>query len=361
MTTNEGLTVEGCRARQERLRTILAQRNLQAALFTDTRYVHYFCGHFTRPGHFSSALIVTDGPTILSAPSQVNDAAAEEVRTFTASKLATQVDGRRPLSFEPLRDQLAQYTALGCDWAVPEEIYAGRTHSIADELKTMRRAKDADEMTLIRRAIAGTEAAYARAREIIEPGVSEVRIYAEMLAAATEAVGEPLGEMGNDFQSGAGGGAPRMRPVEAGELMPLDVSVIVRGYSSDLCRTFSIDGTPTADQKEAHARLVAALQYVENTARSGGSCISMYNEINERLNGDRRWKFPHHLGHGIGMSPHEAPRLNPNWDDTFTPGDVFTAEPGLYGPSLKTGIRLEENYLVTEDGLEKLSHFPLEL
>lgn len=79
------------------------------------------------------------------------------------------------------------------------------------------------------------------------------------------------------------------------------------------------------------------------------------------LEGFEGWSFPHHLGHGIGLCPHEAPRLNPHWDDTFEVGDTFTAEPGLYHPSLKAGLRIEENFLVTENGVEKLSNFSTDL
>ena len=71
--------------------------------------------------------------------------------------------------------------------------------------------------------------------------------------------------------------------------------------------------------------------------------------------------FPHHLGHGFGLYPHETPHLNPNWNDTFEVGDVFTAEPGLYFEKLAAGIRLEQNYRVTETGIERLTDFPLEM
>ena len=73
--------------------------------------------------------------------------------------------------------------------------------------------------------------------------------------------------------------------------------------------------------------------------------------------------FFHHLGHGFGLFPHEAPHLNPaaGWDDVFEVGDTFTAEPGLYTPELNAGIRLEQNYLVTKGGVELLTHFPLGL
>ena len=73
------------------------------------------------------------------------------------------------------------------------------------------------------------------------------------------------------------------------------------------------------------------------------------------IDGRNGWRFTHHLGHGIGLAPHEAPRLNPHWDDIFQVGDVFTAEPGLYGVDLRAGVRIEQEYLVTEHGVERLS------
>ena len=78
---------------------------------------------------------------------------------------------------------------------------------------------------------------------------------------------------------------------------------------------------------------------------------------------DVRWpgSFFHHLGHGVGLSPHERPNLNPHWEQEFREGDFFTVEPGLYEAELRGGIRLEENYLVTADGVEKLTSFSLEL
>ena len=69
----------------------------------------------------------------------------------------------------------------------------------------------------------------------------------------------------------------------------------------------------------------------------------------------------HHLGHGVGLQPHEYPHLNPKWDDVLMEGEIFTAEPGQYSDELKAGIRLENDYLVTKDGVESLFKFPLEL
>jgi Xaa-Pro aminopeptidase len=88
----------------------------------------------------------------------------------------------------------------------------------------------------------------------------------------------------------------------------------------------------------------------------------VFHEVQQRLAEAPVGIFNHHLGHGIGLFPHEAPHLNPHWDETFEVGDVFTCEPGLYDEqALRAGIRLENDYLVTEDGVENLSPFPLEL
>ncbi len=103
---------------------------------------------------------------------------------------------------------------------------------------------------------------------------------------------------------------------------------------------------------------MAAQDYVAQTARPGTSCRQLYHQVKGMLDGQHGWNFRHHLGHGIGLAAHEAPRLNPHWDDTLQPGDVFTCEPGLYGPELRAGVRIEEDYLVTETGLERLSSFP---
>ncbi len=106
---------------------------------------------------------------------------------------------------------------------------------------------------------------------------------------------------------------------------------------------------------------MGVLAHVEKNVRPGYSCKALFNEAKAMLDDYAKDAFFHHLGHGIGLFPHEAPHLNSSWDDTFQEGEVFTAEPGLYTPGLKAGIRIEEDYLVTTNGVEKLTRFPTEL
>ena len=228
-------------------------------------------------------------------------------------------------------------------------------------LYKLRRRKDADELARIKKAIAGTEQMYARAREIIRPGLTEIEMFNELQAAAVREFGEMLTGTGNDYQCGSRGGPPRNnRPAEAGELYILDLGPAFRGYFADNCRTIAVTEASDA-QLEAWSHVMRVFEHVEASVKPGKSARELFNEAQEILDKAPVGVFNHHLGHGIGLFPHEAPHLNPNWDDTFEEGDVFTAEPGLYAPELKVGMRIENNYVVKSDGVERLTMFTMEL
>jgi Xaa-Pro dipeptidase len=365
VTSNPRLSLDRCRQRQARLRVILQAERLDAALITDPRHVHYLSGYW-RCGRVLSpvALLVRmDGGSTLAAPSASEAAlAADDVCLYEASLAGTIIDDPDAALFDLLRPRLSGLNALGLDrppsaWSLE----VAQLRPLSAEIRGLRRAKDPDEVAMLQVGIAGCDAAFARAKELKDADVTEVELYAAMLSAATVAVREPLTEFGNDFQCGALGSVPRDRRLEAGDTAILDVGVVYRGYSSDLCRTFVVGRQPNEAQIAAHARIMEAMRYVEEAVRPGVSCLAVYREVHAMLDGYRGCVFEHHLGHGIGLSAHEAPRLNPHWDDTFEVGDVFTAEPGLYGDNLRAGIRVENDYLVTATGLERLSHFPSDL
>jgi Xaa-Pro dipeptidase len=96
-------------------------------------------------------------------------------------------------------------------------------------------------------------------------------------------------------------------------------------------------------------------------ARPGARCRDIFAAVNEHYLARTGKPFPHHLGHGVGLQPHEFPHLNPRWDESLEEGDVFTAEPGLYGPELHGGIRIENQYVVTANGVTNLTPFPTAL
>ncbi len=156
-------------------------------------------------------------------------------------------------------------------------------------------------------------------------------------------------------------GPPRDRRAEDGELYILDLGPAYQGYFADNCRAVAVNHRPTDDQSRACTKISEVFTMIERSVKPGVRCREIFDAAQAILDEYRPGAFDHHLGHGIGLYPHEAPHLNPKWDDSFEVGDVFTAEPGLYGPELRAGIRLENDYLVTETGIELLSNFPLAL
>ena len=140
----------------------------------------------------------------------------------------------------------------------------------------------------------------------------------------------------------------------AGELYILDLGVGFRGYSSDNARTFAVSGERDAPQQRAWEALTAVFAQVESTVRPGVSCRGLYDRAVEML-GHRLQPLVvlgDHLGHGVGLAPQWSAVFESQLDQTFEAGDFFTVEPGLYHDELRYGMRLEQNYLVTEQGVE---------
>ena len=149
-----------------------------------------------------------------------------------------------------------------------------------------------------------------------------------------------------------------VRAMNAGELYILDAGPSLHGYHADNCRTFAVDGEPTAAQTAAWECIDAVFAALEAEIRPGRPAVEVYQIADAYFKQEGYAGMSHHLGHGIGLRPHEPPELNPEYDAVFGVGDVFTVEPGLYNDELRAGIRLEENYLVTETGVERLTSYP---
>jgi Xaa-Pro aminopeptidase len=294
-------------------------------------------------------------------------AAADRIVTYEAKWHSTLRNDQRAASSQVLIEATGarnwrgrvgvEYSSFGLHLA--REINADWV-DIEPDLYRLRRRKDPDELRRLAKAIAGTGRMYERARQIIRPGILELDVFNQLQSAAVEEFGEMMTATGNDYRCGARGGPPRHRAAQEGELYILDLGPAFRGYFADNSRTIAV-GEPSQQQQQAWELVTAVFRHIERTARPGTSARALFHEAEAMLGEAPIGVFNHHLGHGIGLFPHEAPHLNPDWNDTLEVGDVFTAEPGLYAPELKSGMRIENNYLVTPEGVELLSDFPLPL
>ncbi len=368
--------VEACRGRQRRLLDEMERLQLDCVVLTRQESVQWLTGAQVGSLLAPVAVIDASGQVTLVLPSRKSSqtVAADKVVPYEEKWHSTLRDEQRALSNEALLASLPDRPSrrprhVGAEWSAfgpaLQAAFGGKVGGevvdVEPTLFRLRRRKDADELRMLRRANDANRAMYARAREIIEPGINELEIFSELQAVAVRELGEALTYFGQDFRCNARGGLPRDRQAEAGELYILDLGVGFRGYYSDNARTIAVDGQPTDAQQLAWQRIVEVFPLVESTVRPGVSCRQLFEQVQTLLDQSAPWVFNHHLGHGVGLLPHEGPHLNPHWDDTFEEGDYFTAEPGLYHEDLRTGIRLEENYVVTTNGVERLTDYPLEL
>ncbi len=368
MNESPQLTMEGCRGRQQRLRARMEALEIEQAVVVTPEHVQYLTGF--RPHWLMTAAAVVDlegGCTLVAPNSEPGFHAADRVITFEAQWNATLRQEQREAvgavlrevaDARPVRRWGAEFSA--CYPHATEAMGGEPFADLEPGLWEMRRIKDADETAMIRKAIACTDAMYRKAREIIAPGVSELEVFAELHAAAVIEAGEALTALGNDYQCNSPGGPARPGVLAGeGELYILDLGPAYRGYFADNCRAFAVNGKPTDEQCRALETILSIFPIVREMVRPGASCRELYERCKARLDeADPTGSFWHHLGHGIGLYPHEAPHLNPAWDDVFQEGEIFTVEPGLYLESLRAGIRIEENFLVTADGVEQLTVTP---
>lgn len=362
MTELPQLSIEYCRNRQRRLREAMKQLGVERAIFVTAENVQWLTGFRHHRLMRAVAIMDMDECMLIAPNSEPAHHAADTVHTFEAQWLSTlrQEQFRAAMELVP---KSSAPTAIEFSAGGPELVQscAAAIVDIDPAIWNLRRRKDPDELAMIRHAISCTDAMYREAREILRPGITELEVYSRLHAVAVATAGEPLTDLGNDYQSNARGGPPRNRAARAGELMILDLGPAFRGYYADNCRTFAVDGRPTQQQLEARAMIIKVFDLVKEFVRPGAACRELFWQAKALLDDYLPDAFPHHLGHGIGLYPHEAPHLNPNWDDPFEEGDVFTVEPGLYTETLQAGIRIEENYLVTADGVEQLTKTATEL
>ncbi len=355
----------------------MERRTLDVVVVGLPHHVNYFSAHRPFWLHQAAFALFQDGRSLLiAANGRPPVTAADEVTPYDATWNGTQRQEQPALvadaiasrlTSDTLAGRLPQGAKIGVDASAVTAHLLTRLHTaettfVDPDLWQLRRQKGPDELALMKVAIDCTRAMYERAREVIEPGVSEIRVFNELHAAATHVAGEPLSDLlGNDYASGVPGGPPKQAPAEAGELYILDLGPCYRGYFADNCRAISVDRRPTDAQMKTWDVVTGVFPLIDRLVRPGVRCRDVFDAVDAYFRERTGDGLTHHLGHGVGLEPHEYPHLNPKWDDTFVEGEVFTVEPGIYGESLGGGMRLENQYLVTATGVENLTPFPLEL
>ncbi|MCC7451014.1 MAG: aminopeptidase P family protein [Anaerolineae bacterium] len=362
------LTQEGCLARRHHL---IEQAGVDLLIITNPRHILYLSGLYVTPlalsGWGNNFLLIdtATGETRLIAHNFIEaDAKAAHVdhrETWYWYDAATN-PGVDPYGkgVQELNTRIKNYAGkrIGVEigW-LPLGVEVTNPVDIAGILWAMRRSKYPDELALIREAVRVIGAGHRAARETIRPGLTELDMYNAVQAAMVREAGGAVLLMG-DFASGdranASGGVATPRVLQPGELMIFDLFPVVNGYRADYTATLSVDGQLSDKQRALETALHEAMAVGESMLKPGSVAGDVYRAVRQAL--DKRGfaeGFNHHAGHGLGLGHPDAPYFVPNSPETLVVGDVVTLEPGSYGADF--GARIENNYLITPDGCERLS------
>jgi Xaa-Pro dipeptidase len=360
--------IEACRGRQRRLLEAIEPLHTDVTVLTRRESVQWLTGAHVCAPFEPIAILRPDGHVTLVLPErQIGEtAAADDVIGYEAKWHSTTRDEQRAASSAVVPNTLvAAPKQVACEFEAfaPQLLLAWNATLVEIDaiVFELRRRKDPDELRMLARANEANRAMYDAARQIVRTGVNELDIYSELYQVTVHILGEPPTYFGQDFRSGARGGAPRDRKIQAGELMILDLGVGFRGYYSDNARTFAVGGEPSEQQQRAWQAAASVFEIIQTQAQPGASCHALFDEAQHQLDKELPWVFNHHLGHGVGLAPQEGPHLNPRWEDTLAEGDFIAVEPGLYHEDLRSGVRLEQNYLVTATGVQLMTDWPLGL
>jgi Xaa-Pro aminopeptidase len=222
--------------------------------------------------------------------------------------------------------------------------------------------KDDDEIRALKKAASITDLVFLKLETLLKDssGITETDI-----ALFIETEGRKLGAEGTGFETLVASPERSFsihpfpsysdKAVPGEGLTIIDFGLKYSGYTSDVTTTIA-SGKLKEGQKKMLSLVSEAAEIFENILAPGLSTVELTTAVTSffEKNG---FLMPHALGHGIGLDVHESPILK-NLKETesiLKPGMVLAIEPGIYSPD-HGGVRLENDYLITKNGFEKLTN-----
>jgi Xaa-Pro aminopeptidase len=295
-----------------------------------------------------------------------------QVSKVTGSYDGALADVLASRAFKRVGFEAADLTVARHAWLHEELARRGAaTELVATEgiVESLRVRKDDYEIATLREAALRLSEVAKRVLQDVRPGVSEMEFAFEVNARIHQA-GFSRTAFDTIVASGPNSALPHAAPGERilseGDLVVLDFGGVYRSYCVDLTRTVSL-GRASARTSEvyeavrrAHGRAIAAV--APGRSRFDIDAAARQSLIESGL-GEA---FGHSTGHGLGIEVHENPRIaqrrqevDPT-EDAVATGMVFTIEPGAYLAGWG-GVRIEDDVLVTSDGVEVLTDVTTDL
>ncbi len=233
-------------------------------------------------------------------------------------------------------------------------------------LEQARVIKSSDEIKCMRSAIDVAEMGIVKMREQLKPGMTENELWSILHQTNIENYGEWIecrllasGERTNPWMQECGN-----KVIQDGELVAFDTDMVgPYGYCADISRAFVVGNKFNDEQKKLYSMAVEQIDYNSRLIKDGLS----FKEFTEKS-----WVLPEDyypnrysvMVHGIGLCD-EWPAIRYPTDGgerggTFQKNMTITVESYIGKVGGKEGVKLEQQYLIGENGLELMSHHPLE-
>jgi Xaa-Pro aminopeptidase len=324
-------------------------------LVTNLVNIRYLCGFDS-----SNAALLVERDRVrlftdfryIDAAREVADVEVVQTKRSLVAELAEALSGT--LGFETVLPY-AQYQTLaagGID-LVPR----------SGVVEALRAVKDESELDALRRACKTTDRAFERLLDVPFIGRRERDVAWDLVQIFHEEGAEAVWP---EFIVGSGptGSQPHGRAgdrkIGKHELVVVDAGGSIGGYTSDYTRTFAT-GPLDEELREAYEVVQLAQDAALGGIRAGISGVDADALARNVIDASPfRGAMGHGLGHGLGLDVHEDPRLSTESTDVLEPGNVVTVEPGVYVGG-RFGIRIEDDVVVTENGIENLTAFRKDL
>lgn len=230
-----------------------------------------------------------------------------------------------------------------------------------------RMQKDEDEIALTKEAIKLTDTALKNVLANLKPGMFEYEAQADFEYSIRR-----NGAEWTAFPTIAGSGMngtmlhydTNQDMMEDGSLLLMDLGARVRGYNSDITRTYPVNGKYTERQRQVYDIVLEANRTVLKEAKPGMTTVDLNNickkvlaagcirlGLIEKEEEISRY-YMHGVSHHLGIDVHD---VTVDSNNKLRPGAIISDEPGLYIDEWEIGIRIEDDLLITEDGAVCLS------
>jgi Xaa-Pro aminopeptidase len=222
-------------------------------------------------------------------------------------------------------------------------------HDVTSLTTQLRVVKDAGELALLKKASDASIAAQRVMMQSAKPGVTE-------RAIAGKIIGTGINSTTLHYSANSA-------TLADGDVMVVDAAGEYSMYASDITRTVPVNGHFTARQREIYDVVLGAQRTAVAAFVAGKSTINDRDHKDPNSLDTVAWNYIHNhgkglhgeplsdywihgLGHMVGINVHDPS----NYPAVLKPGMVFTIEPGVYIPEEKIGVRIEDVFVVGQDG-----------